>query len=659
MSIQLLVSIVISTLGYVFLIRDAWKKIKQKLQNTENPKRNELTYGFFYFSGAIFLPLFSFATFIFFPIFSAILMVGMIFTSQAYFIYKTLKFFGSKIFKPVKTPYDIQPFSDEIKLTKDPEITVKAKAFSKHVHVLATTGAGKTKSVLAPIAKQFIEIGKGVMVIDPKGDNEVAKAFIELLKEQGRYPEDFWYFDIMKPKYSLSYNPLYSGIKYNKPQHMAVMIIATMPKVGGAATFYENLQKEFTRSITRLLSILPKTGKMVNFLDLYSIVAHLPHSIEYLLDKYDQELKDTKDELAYLWIKSIYEEAKRNREFKSYLRSLQQHLALYAFSFNPRLLNSYEPDIKIADGFREGKVMYFNLRALDFPSGESLDIGKMLLMDIQSYAAFKQRENIVSEIPDMVFIDEAHNVIVPEFQRMFEMARSAGIGIVLIHQSRQQFEEIKRGMFENIFNNTNIKIILRTEDPETRKYLAEYFGQTLRYFVNVSKGGENPFKKPIDAVLPHWSEIAMQRYDYKIRPEEFLELSPGEGFIAVGDRHILGVKGKLQYFAKEIKGKIDYDLIPVKDDTSWKDSEKGLCLLFEFAKDKKFQETLKEDVDHVKKLKEEISELSSRISNEPKKQFHKEDHTQFQELKDEEDISVMSLPGLDIVYDPTDDLNIK
>jgi len=632
------------------------EKIKEKIQKTENPKRNELTYGFIYFGAVMFIPFLSFALFVFFPIFSASVVVAIIFGSQAYFTFKVLKFVASKILKPVKTEYEIEPFSDEIKLTKDPEITIKAKAFSKHVHVLASTGAGKTKSVLAPLAKQFIEIGKGVMVIDPKGDNEVAKAFIELLKDQGRYPEDFWYFDPMKPKYSLSYNPLYSGIRYGKPEHLAVMIIATMPKVGGTATFYENIQKEFTRSITKLLSILPKTGKMVNFLDLYSIVAYLPHSIEYLLERYETQLKDSRDELAKYWIKTILEEAKRNKEFRSYLRGLQQHLALYAFSFNPRLLNSYEPDIKIADGFRDGKVMYFNLRALDFPSGESLDIGKMLLMDIQSYAAFKQRENIVSEIPDMVFIDEAHNVIVPEFQRMFEMARSAGIGIVLIHQSRQQFEEIKCGMFENIFNNTNIKMILRTEDPETRKYLAEYFGQTLRYFVNVSKGGENPFKKPIDAILPHWSEIAMQRYDYKIRPEEFLELTPGEGFIAVGDRHIIGVKAKLQYFAKDIKGKIDYDLIPVKENESWKDTGKGLCLLYEFAKDEKFKEIVKEDVD---RLKEEIQELSSKLSEEHKKQTQKEDILKAQEIKDEEDITASSFPGSDFIYDPTDDLNLR
>ncbi|RUM29103.1 MAG: hypothetical protein DSY32_03580, partial [Aquifex sp.] len=226
-------SLILSLIGFVWIVRDIWKKVKNLAQKSENPKRAILTYGFLYWSGVILFPLLFPLLFLFFPIPSAFFMAGTVILFQMYPIFKILTLLRRKI--KFKNPYEIEPFSDEIKLTKDPEITIKAKAFSKHVHVLASTGAGKTKSVLAPLAKQFIEIGKGIMVIDPKGDNEVAKAFIELLKDWERYPEDFWYFDPMKPKYSLSYNPLYSGIRYGKPEHLAVMVIATMPKVGGTA----------------------------------------------------------------------------------------------------------------------------------------------------------------------------------------------------------------------------------------------------------------------------------------------------------------------------------------------------------------------------------------------------------------------------------------
>lgn len=606
MSVQVLIDaavLLIPVAGYGWWILSTWERLKRKIKDSPNPKRAFYTTAFLYFSAVILGPLVVLLLFFAMPVVSAVMLALIILFGYGYIIYRISKFMVKGIGSS-GSKYKVTPAKPEIAIFRDPEITVSAKEFSKHSHTIAPTGRGKTQSALAPIAKQFLEIGKGVLIIDPKGDNSIPKAFISLLKEMGTYPDSFWYFDVMKPRYSLSYNPLYSGIKYNKPEHIAVMVISTMPRVGGTATFYENIQREFTRAITRLLSVIPRTGKMANFLDLYSIVAFLPKSIQYLLDTYSEELRgDEKDEIYYLWLRSIYEEAKRNKEFRSYLRGLQQHLSLYAFSFHPRLLNSYDPDIKIAEGFRQGKLMYFSLRALDFPSGESLDIGKMILMDIQSYAAFKQREGLESEVPDMVFIDEAHNVIVPEFQRMFEMARSAGIGIMLIHQSKQQLDEIKKGMFENIFNNTNIKLILGAEDPETKKYLAEYFGQELKFFINVTKGGENPFKRPLDAVLPHWSEIAMQRYDYKIRPEEFSELEIGTAILAVGPRNDLkGVKGKLYRFASDVKGKLDYYLVPVsKADRSWKDKGKGLCLLSEFINNPEFKEVAEEDSEEAKK----------------------------------------------------------
>ncbi|RUM29663.1 MAG: hypothetical protein DSY32_03000, partial [Aquifex sp.] len=117
-------------------------------------------------------------------------------------------------------------------------------------------------------------------------------------------------------------------------------------------------------------------------------------------------------------------------------------------------------------------------------------------------------------------------------------------------------------------------------------------------------------------------------------------------------------KAKLQYFAKDIKGKIDYDLIPVRDKEDWKDPEKGLCLLYEFSEDRRFKELVKEDVD---KLKEDIQELTSKLSDEGKKQISREDVSEDKEIREEEDITVASFGvGSDLVYDPLNDLdNIK
>ena len=617
MSVQILSYIALSgaLVGYVLLSRDVIRKARQRASESDNPKRVFYTNLFVYLFFIVIFPFLGMVSFLFDALMGSFIVGGMIAGSNLYLFYKLLRFALNKVGK-FKNPYEIEPEKPEVVVFKEPEISINVRLLNRHMEVIAPTGKGKTSGVAAPIIGQMLRKGAGVMYVDPKGENDSILALIEELRGLGRFPEDFWYFDPVKPRFSMSYNPLYSGIRYRNPHHLAVMIIATMPRVGGTATFYEKVQQEFTRAMTRLLSLIPATGKMANFIDLYSIIAYLPKSIEYLIQKYESSLKgEEKDELAHLWISTIHNEAKRNKDFRSYLRGLQQHLSLYAFTFEPRILNSYSPDIVISEGFKKSKLIYFCLRALDFPSGESLDIGKMLLLDIQTYAAFKQRVGLRRTIPDMVIIDEAHNVVVPEFQRVFEMARSAGIGIVLIHQSIQQFEEIQRGMFQNIFNNCSVKLVLGADDPETAKYLSEFFGQELRYFVNVSRGGENPFKKPIDAVLPHWQEIAMQRYDYKIRPEEIRALPVGEGVLAVsGEEAKFGVKGKLFYYAKPARGSLDHYLYPVKSSgMEWMDPDRGLCLL----KELKEAYGLPEDVEETERaVRERRSEIEERYAEE-------------------------------------------
>jgi hypothetical protein len=439
--------------------------------------------------------------------------------------------------------------------------------------------------------------GLGLLEVEPKGDNEYIMAHIAYLQDQGRFPEDFLFWDPVKPAISNTYNPFYMGMKTGNMQHISSLIIATMPKAGGAATFYEKVQSEFTRAISRLLSILPKTGKMANFIDLYAILAYLigkrddegryvSGSIDYLLETYSQELsgKD-KDELSRLWLKSIVQDVAGNPQFKNYLRGLQQHLSLYAFGFSdPNLLNSYTPGIVISDAFQEGKVIYFSLRALNFPSGESLDVGKMVLMDLQAYAAYKYANNIVKNMPDIVVIDEAPQVLPPEFQQVFEMARGAGIGVVVAHQSIDQFERIQKGMFDNIFNNCRVKLLLGAGDDKTAKYYSEFLGQELKKFKTKGQSGENPVFSPVSWLFPHWTELTTEKYDYVVRPEEIKAMKVGEGLLAVRGTPLWGVKGRAFFFARNMKGRLE-DYIPVKKRGDEWDSEEGLRLLRRFTEE--------------------------------------------------------------------------
>ena len=601
LAVKLVLGTLIFWVGLFLLLRDIYKKNLEKAKQDPHPKYGVRLFYFVYFLGLFLGFLFVVLSFLISPYFGLLVFGLLVISSSLYFLYRFSLWAYRKV-PAWKSPYRVEPTEPSVKLFYDPPIEITFGELNKHVHVLAPSGSGKTKSVLAPLVAQLLEKGIGVLCIDPKGDNEVISAFLKIMQKEGRL-SDFQYFDPVKPLISSSYNPFYYAIKQGKYHDIAVKIIATLPKSGGSATFYEKIQSEFTRALTSLLSILPQTGKMVNFIDLYAVVAYLPRSIEYLLDTYNIMGK-AKNELYELWIKTIADEARHNKEYKNYLRNLEQHLALYAFTFHPKLLNAYDPEIRISEGFRKGKLMYFALRALDFPSGETLDIGKMVFLDLMGHAAWKYNIGVKFNVPDMVFVDEAPQVFVPEAEKLFDMARGAGIGVVLIHQSIFQFEKIQKGLFQNIFSNCNVKLILGAGDDETAKFYANYLGEVKTYARNRSIGGQSPILSPTSVLFPHWGEVALERYDYRVRPEELKTMKPGTAYLITPK--YFGVKGKLYYFADENPIKPEY-LLPKKAYADYNDEEKGLVLLSKFRKEFGMEPNAKENAKKVMEIRQAVA----------------------------------------------------
>ncbi len=600
LAVKLILGTLIFCVGLFLLLRDIYRKNREKAKQDPHPKYGVRLFYFVYFVGLFLGFLFFIASFLISPYFGLLVFGLLVVFSSLYFLYRFSVWAYRKI-PAWRSPYRVEPIEPSVKLFYDPPIEITFEELNKHVHVLAPSGSGKTKSVLAPLVAQLLEKGIGVLCIDPKGDNEVISAFLKIMQKEGRL-SDFQYFDPVKPLISSSYNPFYYAVKHDKYHDIAVKIIATLPKSGGTATFYEKIQSEFTRALTSLLSILLQTGKMVNFIDLYAVVAYLPRSIEYLLDTYNIAGK-AKNELYELWIKTIADEARRNNEYKNYLRNLEQHLALYAFTFHPKMLNAYDPEIRISEGFRKGKLMYFALRALDFPSGETLDIGKMVFLDLMGHAAWKYNSGVKFNVPDMVFVDEAPQVFVPEAEKLFDMARGAGIGVVLIHQSIFQFEKIQKGLFQNIFSNCNVKLILGAGDDETAKFYANYLGEVKTYARNRSIGGQNPILSPTSVLFPHWGEVALEKYDYRVRPEELKTMKPGTAYLITPK--YFGMKGKLYYFADDNPIKPEY-LLPKKAYADYNDEEKGLVLLSKFRKEFGMEPNARENAKKVAEIRQAV-----------------------------------------------------
>ena len=458
----------------------------------------------------------------------------------------------------------------------DKPYTITVKDATKHIHILAPTGSGKTKSVLSPLMEQAIDKGIGIVSIDPKGDTEVMNSILGMFQDQGRI-EDLKFFDLAFPERSHTYNPLAT----NTPIVCQSIINATLPEPKGGE-FYVGKQQEFINAIMSWMDtfykIMGTEGKKFNFIDLYTIIAYLPDSIDLLLSKVDSA--KNRDKLSQAWIKGIKQEAEDDKRYTSFLAGLRKHISRYAFLSNATwLINDYNPDIDVKKDLDEGRAITFFLRALKYPAGESLDIGKMLLMDIQAYASRNQEKGVNKKIPNFVFVDEAASIIPRQFMRMFEMARSSGIGIIVAHQDMSQFE---KDIFSNIFNNSSTRVLLRAGDIDTAKFFSDLSGQKREYQYTFGTSGYNIFDSLKEWFLPHWTSMAKESLVPAFRPDELLNISLGEGYVVSSTaKGNVVIMGKTYFFAKEYDSISIENLFPINKERLKKWKEGGLNLIDE------------------------------------------------------------------------------
>lgn len=548
-----------------------WINLGKRTKRTPTERRKIFTLKIFLLLFAFLLPILGISYFVLYPedlILASIIVYIFDLTFPAFAIAFILRL------PPKNRHQDVSINTDYVIATK-PRITITAKQLTEHIKVIASTGAGKTKSVLSPLLVQAIHKGQPVIVIDPKGDDEVIQVMVSELRKQGRI-SDLLYFDIAKSKVSKTYNPLINGT----PSQVAARVLATMATSGGKYAFFEEKQKEFMRAVMKALAdtimlikqVGDNRGKAINFMDLYSTVAYVPDSIEYLYNSLasNKSLKNRAMQIHQIWLKGILHESYKNKRFAEYISGLRQHLGKYAFGLeNAWLINDYQPEINLMDATKTGKVVYFSLRALDYPEAESLDIGKMVLMDLQAVAAWRQREVVKTDIPILVLIDEAPQVVPEAFLTTMEMARSAGIAIVLIHQANEQFP---KSISTRIDQNTNTKIIMRINEPKTAKYYADAIGQERSFFKMESEAGQHPLRVFKDLLFPRWSQTEREQYDYIIRPEVFMRLNTGEGVVILkGGKPMIA---KLPFYSEVPKGNID-QIVP-KATKKGIDIKKGL-----------------------------------------------------------------------------------
>ncbi|WP_409479668.1 type IV secretory system conjugative DNA transfer family protein [Pseudobdellovibrio sp. HCB154] len=374
-----------------------------------------------------------------------------------------------------------------------------------HVQIIGATGRGKTASVVLPWFIRDLMAGNIPILIDGKGDESI------LYEMQSKLSVDEFQriavFDLSNPN-SLSLNPLIGGTpseiadrliqslefesQYFKDiQHAAVLMVLEVLDVCDEAP-----------TLPRLYELLSDSGKI---LDLTKKIKYFPEHLLNEVTKFSQTRSDTREER---------------------LSGILSQLKPFNTASFKNLVSGNEIDLKAileqseSTNYRAAVIL---LNTLQFQKTAKV-FGKMVM---QLMAWITATRNPKSNFAP-VFIDEFSAFVFEGFEQFLNKARSRNIGLHLSHQSLGDLEAVSPSFAKTVNVNTNVKVLLGLNDPDTADYMARHLGTRTKL-----KSTERAKKDDWGDVEASGEISLRETENYKIHPNKLKNFSRGQGVLSL------------------------------------------------------------------------------------------------------------------------------
>ncbi|MGZ3806297.1 MAG: type IV secretory system conjugative DNA transfer family protein [Pseudobdellovibrionaceae bacterium] len=323
-----------------------------------------------------------------------------------------------------------------------------------HAEVVGTTNAGKTESVILPLAIDDIKNGRGLILIDGKSDRGLLDKLYAYSVKHNR-SKDFRLLSLVSPDLSSSINPLLGG----SPDEVAERVFA-------AFTFddeyYKNLQYEVLK---QTLHLFDKAAYVPTFNKLIQALTN-PAILQMLSNK-------TKDKMLVAWVERFVALSKEEREKRT--SGLLNQLGHFTSGETACLFNAEDPQIDIEKAMKEGLIVYFQLPVLKTPTlGKAT--AKLILQCIQSAVSTRHLDENKNVPFFGIYLDDFTEYLIPSFVSLLNKSRSANVGVTFAHQAQGDLGALGEEVKNTIQTNSNVKVFMRTNEPETAEYFSRLIG---------------------------------------------------------------------------------------------------------------------------------------------------------------------------------------
>ncbi|MFO3428819.1 type IV conjugative transfer system coupling protein TraD [Legionella pneumophila serogroup 10] len=408
-----------------------------------------------------------------------------------------------------------------------------------HTFVVGTTRVGKTR-LASILINQDIRNGDAVIVVDPKGDQDLVRDMMAACKVSGR-AEDFKIVHLGFPEQSAQYNPLKNfdqisevatritdaisaegeGKQFAAFAWKYVNIVAIcMEEMNQPITYqtiafyisrleqllmsyadkilpnhYTNYHQEIDEIIEEHDSKIGKNNKTKSPMERHQAV------VQYVKDHIHKTIKNNNAEALHDQILiDLYDAAIMDKHYYDKITaSVGPVLSEINKSNASKILSSkaQQDEIELMDVIKNKKVLYIGLDSLTNPNIAQA-VGKAFLSDLVSTAGKIYKEPNARYTLNL-HCDELSEIIQDSFVKILNKAGGAGFQVTAYAQTIQDMEVAlgSRAKAEVSEGNFNTLIMLRVKNEETANLLVKVlpqvgvFGHTQVSMVNDTPHGDD------------------------------------------------------------------------------------------------------------------------------------------------------------------------
>ena len=334
---------------------------------------------------------------------------------------------------------------------------------SRHVYMIGQTGSGKS-TVIFHMAKDDINKGRGVAIIDPHGD--LAEDLLSTVPE--KRINDCIYFNPFDLHYPIGINLLEitPGLIDDELEQEKELVCESVISV-----FRRIFSKDENTDAHRIEYILRNT-----IYTAFTIKDATIFTVYNLLNdpKFQKSVTaNLEDEnLLNFW---KYEFGRAgNYQVVKMVSGVTSRIGRFLFSPTAkRILEQPRSTINFDDILSSGKILICNLAEGKLGEDTSQLLGTTIIAKLQQSAMRRVRSKKIDRTPFYLYIDEFQNFATTSFTKLLSGGRKFGLRLTIAEQSTSQQED--HNIVNVILANTGTVICFRTASPVDEQLMLSQF----------------------------------------------------------------------------------------------------------------------------------------------------------------------------------------